>query len=132
MLCIIAGSRDAMEPDVIYALDHCPWRDSIKSVMSGTSWGADRHGERWAKSRGLEVVRFPAEWDQYGMSAGPRRNKEMAENADCLVAVWNGYSCGTKSMIDSARKKSVKTMIYYYSENRISFPEEEEVQLSLF
>ena len=88
-LCIIAGSRGARESDVVYALTHCPWIDEVTSVMSGTAHGADRFGEKYAESKGINVIRFPAEWDIYGMGAGPRRNKEMAQNADCLVAIWD-------------------------------------------
>ena len=32
------------------------------------------------------------------------RNKEMAQNADALVAFWDGESRGTKSMIDLAKE----------------------------
>ena len=118
MLTIIAGSRNARERDVIYGIESCPWSDQITKVISGTAWGADKWGESYAERKGLEVLKFPAEWDIYGMSAGPRRNKEMAENSDSLIAIWDGYSRGTSTMLNYANKYNLRTFVYYYNENR--------------
>ena len=76
MLLVIAGSREAREHHVREAIYRCPWKDKITKVISGTAHGADKYGEKYAKENGIEIIRFPADWDQYGMSAGPRRNKE--------------------------------------------------------
>lgn len=119
MLTIIAGSRMAREQHVLYALQKCPWTDQITKVISGTARGSDRFGEMWAKRNGVEVLRMPAEWDMYGLAAGPRRNNEMAQNADSLIAVWDGVSAGTRNMISCAKKYGLKIMIYYYLEQRI-------------
>ena len=115
MLLVIAGSRTAKESHVRQALMRCPWIKEITKVISGTAYGADK----------FEIIKFPADWDQYGMSAGPRRNKEMAENADALLAIWDGTSRGTQSMLSYAKKYGLKTMIYYYKDNRVEFYEKE-------
>tara|TARA_Y100000114_G_scaffold153204_1_gene172755 strand:- start:549 stop:953 length:405 start_codon:yes stop_codon:yes gene_type:complete len=121
MLLVIAGSREAREHHVREAIYRCPWKNKITKVISGTAHGADKYGEKYAKENDIEIIRFPADWDQYGMSAGPRRNKEMAQNADALLAIWNGSSRGTESMLFYARKYGLKTMIYFYNQNRIEF-----------
>jgi hypothetical protein len=61
-------------------------------------------GERWAKENNLPIERYPADWDNHGKSAGYRRNAEMAENAEALLALWDFKSRGTKHMIDLALK----------------------------
>lgn len=124
MLLVIAGSRTAKESHVRQALMRCPWTKDITRVISGTAHGADKFGEKFAKENNIEVIQFPADWDKYGMSAGPRRNREMAENADALLAVWDGISKGTHSMLNYAKKYGLKIMIYYYRDNRIEFYEE--------
>jgi hypothetical protein len=90
-------------------------------VISGTAYGADRAGEKWAEQRNIEVIKFPAEWDKYGLSAGPRRNREMAENADALVAIWDGLSRGTESMIHAAKKRKLRMMVYRTDTNQIEY-----------
>ena len=48
-------------------------------IISGCARGADTLGERFAKEFGLEVKKFPADWDGLGKRAGYVRNAEMAK-----------------------------------------------------
>ena len=73
-------------------------------IISGGADGADALGERYAKENGFEIERYPADWETYGKSAGPRRNKQMAEVSDYVICFWDEKSKGTKSMIDYAIK----------------------------
>ena len=73
--------------------------------LSGGATGADALGERYARecwSKDPQV--FPADWETHGNAAGPIRNKQMAENADMLIAFWDGKSKGTGDMIKQAYK----------------------------
>lgn len=119
MRLIIAGSRNATEADVSAALSKCRWLGFVTAVVSGTARGADRFGESWAKHHSLEVIRFPADWKKHGRRAGPVRNKLMAENAEALVAVWDGESPGTKSMIELARRRGLRVLVYLAPEGRV-------------
>ena len=56
------------------------------------------------KENGLKVEKYPANWEKYGKSAGPKRNEEMANKCDYVICFWDGKSKGTKSMIDFAKK----------------------------
>ena len=82
-------------------------------IVSGGARGADAIGERYAKENGFAVEKYPADWEKYGKSAGPIRNKQMAEISDYVICFWNEKSKGTKSMIDYAKKlnKPVKIKI---------------------
>ncbi len=80
-------------------------------ILSGTAKGTDTLGEKYAIERGYELRRFPAEWARYAQSAGPIRNTQMAQNADGLVAFWDGVSKGTKDMIEKANKKGLLVRI---------------------
>jgi hypothetical protein len=79
----------------------------ITSILSGTAAGIDQMGENWAACRSIPISRWPADWRTFGRAAGPRRNQQMAENADALIAFWDGQSPGTKNMIDHARAKGL-------------------------
>lgn len=83
-------------------------------IVSGKARGADALGERYAKERGYAVSEHPADWDNYGKSAGYIRNKEMAEEADALMAFWDGKSRGTMHMINLAKEKGLKTLVVRY------------------
>ena len=55
---------------------------------------------------------FIPDWDKDGRSAGYKRNAEMAEYADALIAVWDGDSKGTKHMIECMNKLNKKVYIH--------------------
>lgn len=123
MKVIIAGGRDfndfdALEGEmrVLYwsgapGLDG--W-DLDLEIVSGGARGADVLGERFALENMMEVKSFPANWDEHGKSAGYRRNAQMADYADVLVAFWDGMSRGTKHMIDLALDCSLEVHVYRY------------------
>ena len=73
-------------------------------IVSGCASGADAIGERYAKENGFDVEKHPADWKTYGRSAGPRRNKQMAEVSDYVICFWDYKSKGTRSMIDFEKK----------------------------
>ena len=107
---IIAGSRNVHDPKHLHAaLASCGWVPT--TVISGTAQGADMLGEQWARENNIPLRRFPADWNQYGRSAGHRRNVEMAENADALIALWQGESRGTADMIRVARWKGLRVFV---------------------
>ena len=83
----------------------CEIKESYELVfLSGDCAGADRLGERFASENGFRVEHFPADWEAYGKSAGPIRNKKMAVAADYVICFWDGKSRGTASMISYAKK----------------------------
>jgi hypothetical protein len=117
MKVIIAGSRNFNDYNSL--CDFCDKIlvnkiDSEIEIVSGTAMGADSLGERYAIDRGYKLIKFPADWDKYGKAAGYKRNSQMAEYADGLIAFWDGISKGTKHMIDLANKKELKVRVFYF------------------
>ncbi len=113
MRTIIAGSRSITDYQaVLKAVDAAGLlMDIIPTVvLSGCARGVDKLGEQVAYSAGWKVELYPADWESYGKRAGYVRNKEMADNADALIAVWDG-SPGTGHMIDIARAKGLQVYV---------------------
>lgn len=106
MKVIIAGSRGIEDYKlVVDTINRSGY--NITEVVSGCARGPDRLGERWAVANDVPIKEMPADFAKYGKSAGPRRNKEMAEYADAAIIIWDGKSCGTRNMIENMirRKK---------------------------
>lgn len=113
MKCIIAGSRSIKQYCVLEAaLEGSGWMDQITEVVSGGAQGVDALGEEFGYKNRIHVTVFPAEWDQYGRSAGMRRNKRMAGYATHLIALWDGKSKGTAHMIAEAKKQGLQVYVY--------------------
>ncbi len=104
---VIAGCRNFENYELAKKyIDFCI--SSIKNkyqliFLSGGCRGADKLGEQYAKENNYEIEIYPADWKKYGRSAGPKRNKQMAENCDYVICFWDGKSKGTKSMINYAK-----------------------------
>ena len=120
---IIAGGRDFNDYNLLKEKVDNLISEKRKThqiyIVSGKARGADSLGEKYANENGLNIMEFPADWDKHGRSAGYKRNVEMAENADALIAFWDGESRGTKHMIDIAKEKNLLTRIIRYDERNI-------------
>lgn len=113
---IIAGGRHFNDYEKLCKVaDYMLKNKTEIEVVSGTASGADTLGEDYAKERGYGVKLFPANWDKYGLSAGYKRNEEMADYGDALIAFWDGQSKGTKHMIELASKYKIKIKVALYA-----------------
>lgn len=127
---IVAGGRDFKDNNLLSNtikeylkdIDGISIANSSKQIkfVSGTARGADVLGEQFAHTYGYDVIRFPADWNKFGKSAGYRRNAEMAKfasedgNEGILIAFWDGKSKGTKHMIDLAKRYGLNVHVVDY------------------
>ena len=109
---IVAGGRDFNNYELLAST-----LDQLRKpfeVVCGEARGADALGKRYAIQHGLIVHSFPADWAEFGKSAGHKRNAEMAKFADGLIAFWDGRSKGTESMIGMAKREGLKVKVVTY------------------
>lgn len=83
-------------------------------LISGGARGADKLAEVYADCVGYKKIIFPAKWDLYGKSAGFKRNVEIINACQGVVAFWDGVSTGTKHSIDLALKTDKKVKIIHF------------------
>lgn len=104
MRTIIAGPRDLYDEALVIAhIESCPF--PITTVLCGMAAGVDTIGYRWAKSKGIPVEEYHAEWGVHGKAAGPLRNKRMiASGPGGLVLPWFGDSPGSADILRLAVK----------------------------
>ena len=115
---IIAGGRDFMDYNLLKEKVNKILQEKKVThkivIISGCARGADTLGLRYATENAFDVEKYPAEWGNYGKKAGYMRNVEMAENADAIIAFWDGKSKGTKHMIDIATERNLPIRIIIY------------------
>jgi hypothetical protein len=115
MKTIIAGSRGIEDTALLQrAIDEADWE--ITEVISGDAQGVDQMGEAWARRNNIPVKLFPAPWKTHKQFAGRMRNQQMAEYADALIVIWDGYSKGTADMLERASKQGLKICIRFADE----------------
>ena len=115
---VIAGSRGFSNYKLLKDVCNEILKEKKKEynivIISGGARGADKAGEMYANEEKLDLEIFPADWKKYGKSAGFRRNEQMANVADALIAFWNGESHGTKHMIDICKEKGLEINVIEY------------------
>lgn len=111
---IVAGSRTFNDYFIFCRILDPLLKDvgDVILVSGDASKGPDRMAIEYANDKGILCRKFPANWDEHGKSAGYIRNAEMAENAEILIAIWDGKSKGTRHMIDIAQRKGLKVLVF--------------------
>jgi len=117
MKIAIVGGRDFSDYNLLSkVLDEFKENQSnqITTMISGGAKGADTLGKQWAEENNIQTLIFKAEWQIYGRGAGPIRNKKIIENADFVLAFWDGKSRGTANSINICRETNTKHKIIKY------------------
>lgn len=129
MKTIIAGSRNIQDLRFVeQAIEESGF--NITQVVCGCARGVDDLGRKWAgNGNRIPVKLFMAKWNKLGKSAGYIRNKQMAEYADALIAIWDGESKGTKHMIDLAKERGLKVFVKIYKTQEANL---QEIKTDLF
>lgn len=116
MKLLIAGTRTFTDYEKLETSITIPLTE-IKEIVSGGATGADQLGEVYAYKNKIPLKVFKADWNQHGKSAGPIRNKLMAEYCDHAIIFWDGVSRGTKNMIDNMKRVNKPHTVINYENN---------------
>lgn len=83
-------------------------------IVSGGAEGVDTLARRYAQERQLPLTELKPQYrTSYDLRAPLRRNLNIAQVADVLVAVWDGASTGTSHMITCMKELNKPYYIHY-------------------
>ena len=113
----ISGSRKGVDEGFVrsHLLMHLgthPPDSRAERVVVGDAKGVDQYAITFLEKFGFAHDVFIADWDAYGKAAGPIRNAQMVEQANVLLAFWDGKSRGTRDAIDQAIQHRIETHVY--------------------
>ena len=86
--------------------------DEVTEIISGGARGVDTSAREYATEHGLKLTEYLPEYNKYGRSAPLKRNITIIENADLVLAFWDGSSKGTKYVIENCKKRNIPLKIY--------------------
>ena len=112
MKLAIVGSRNISGVNIE---EYLP--EGLEEIVSGGARGIDSVAAAYAKSHGIKLVEFLPDYKKYGRVAPLRRNDEIADYADEVIAFWDGVSSGTKYTVEAFKKrgKPVRIMKIKYN-----------------
>jgi hypothetical protein len=113
MKILVCGCRHWNDDVRVFTvLDRLHQKHGRFTLIHGAAKGADSLSERWARTKDVEIIAYPAKWSEHGSKAGPMRNAAMLhERPNLCVAFWDGISPGTGDMIRKAVRERVQVLV---------------------
>src|SRR5208283_5742678 len=114
MKLAVVGSRKFSNLEMVVALLETLHKSVADlEIVSGGAEGVDTEAFRWANTHGVPTTVFPADWEQFGNAAGPKRNADIVKASDCGMVFWDGVSPGSLDFLVRAKKmKGYKVVVY--------------------
>ena len=111
MKVLVCGGRNYNEKAIVFStLASIHDSENITEIIHGGASGADNLADVWAKSMGIPIKEFKADWEKHGRAAGPIRNQQMIEYKPDLVVAFPGGK-GTADMIKKAKTNKIPILI---------------------
>lgn len=107
MKIAIIGSRNLKVDNLAQYLP-----DGVTEIVSGGAKGIDSCAREYARVNGIKLTEFLPEYDKYGRGAPLKRNLQIIDYADEVIAFWDGTSRGTKYVIENCKKQNKKITVY--------------------
>lgn len=98
MKVAIVGSRGLRVPIPEEAVPK-----NTTQIVSGAANGIDRMARAFALQHHIQLIEVLPDYERYGRRAPLMRNNSIIDYADYVIAIWDGYSRGTKYVIDRCR-----------------------------
>lgn len=90
--------------------DYLP--ENVTEIVSGGAKGVDTSARLYAREHGIPLTEFFPDYDRYGRCAPLKRNLQIIDYADAVLAFWDGQSRGTRFVIQACREKNVSIRIF--------------------
>lgn len=81
-------------------------------ILSGGAIGVDTCAAIYAKTHGLPLCEYLPDYASFGKSAPLHRNIRIVEQADLVIAFWDGKSGGTRFTIEHCRSRKIPLKLY--------------------
>jgi len=86
--------------------------EGTTEIVSRGAKGVDTSAREYAADNNIPLTEYKPEYSRYGRGAPLKRNITIIENADIVLAFWDGQSKGTKFVIDSCEKRNIPIRVY--------------------
>ena len=107
----VIGCRNIDTYDIQEIISYIPKQCS--EIVSGGAQGIDQMAREIAKTLSVPITEFLPDYQKYGRAAPVRRNQQIVDYSDLIIAVWDGESKGTRDALLRALKsgKAIKPII---------------------
>ncbi len=107
MKVAVIGSRNLVVNDLGKYLP-----EETTEIVSGGAKGIDTCAREYALANGLKLTEFLPDYKRYGRGAPLKRNLQIIDCADCVLAFWDGQSKGTKFVIQHCKAQNKPVRVF--------------------
>ncbi|MBQ3527369.1 MAG: DUF2493 domain-containing protein [Clostridia bacterium] len=107
MKIAIVGSRNIDTLDIGIYLPK-----ETTEIVSGGAKGIDSLAKKYALEHYIPIREFLPDYKRYRRGAPIKRNLQIIEYADTVLAFWDGTSKGTEHVIESCLKLNKPIVVY--------------------
>ena len=107
MRVAVIGSRGLTVPDLGKYLP-----PDTAEIVSGGAKGVDTSAREYAEAHGIKLTEFLPDYNKHGRGAPLKRNIQIIEYSDMVLAFWDGKSRGTKYVIENCEKRGVEVKVF--------------------
>ncbi len=107
MKVAVIGSRNLVVQDLGKYLP-----EETMEIVSGGAKGIDTCARKYALANGLKLTEFLPDYKRYGRGAPLKRNLQIIDYADCVLAFWDGQSRGTKFVIEHCKAQNKPIRVF--------------------
>lgn len=122
MRIAVVGSRGVVEEKYVitaigdYINDLSQYTSAI-TIISGGAEGVDSYAKSFANDHGYDFISFVpifklSKGIPFSMEHFFVRNRQIVDNSDAVIAVWDGESRGTAYTIEYANRRGKDVRIY--------------------
>ena len=88
--------------------------EGTTEIVSGGAKGVDTCAKLFAERNNIAYTEFLPDYKKYGRAAPIIRNRLIVDYADVVIALWDGTSRDTKSVIDYSNKNKKEIFVYTF------------------
>lgn len=109
MRVAIVGSRSVQNFPIESMLAFIP--KNTTALISGGAVGIDSLAEDLARSLKIPFHKFLPDYQRFGKYAPHRRNRQIVDSADYVLAFWDMHSPGTRNVILDCVRRHIPVRI---------------------
>lgn len=107
MKVAVIGSRNLTVENIG---DYLP--NETTEIVSGGAKGIDTSAKEYAVANSIKLTEFLPDYEKYKRGAPLKRNMQIIEYSDVVIAFWDGKSKGTKFVIDTCNKTGKEVVVF--------------------
>ncbi len=114
MKVAIIGSRSIKKLDLDIFMP-----EGVTEIVSGGAIGVDSLARNYAIKNKIKLTEFLPDYNKFGRGAPLKRNIEIIQYSDLVLAFWDGNSNGTRFVIENCHIMRKEHRVFVLNEEII-------------